>query len=226
MREQDLGDGRVNGMIGTALGLGFIAPKQFLYCAGIFLFCVPFILRNPPQGLLIFACIYGPFWLLTGNDPTEFFERLLQPKKYIAEQPILDFNQAGIPVPVKPKRQSTTYRVKGKTRKYHHIERKWHLVTYGQIELDGKIVGFYLLRRGSQLMFIFGWEVYGHDPSMTVQQSFSILSACNNALSTIPADIDLKCYQDVTCSCEDYLRMQAELLVSKKHDILSQELSS
>lgn len=224
MREQDLGDGRVNGMIGTALGLGFIAPKQFLYCASIFLFCIPFILRNPPQGLLLFACIYGPFWILTGNDPTKFFERLIQPKKYIAEQPILDFNTAVIPMPVKPKRQSMTYRIKGKTRRYHHIERKWHFVTYGQIELDGKMVGFYLLRRARQLMFVFGWEVSGHDPSITVEQSFSLLCACNDGLSRIPSDIDLKCYFDITSSCEDFLRMQAALLRSKVHDILSQEL--
>jgi len=113
VREQDLGDGRVNTMIGTALGLGFIAPKQFLYCGAIFMFCVPFILRNPSQGLLIFACIYGPFWLLTGNDPTTFFERTRRAKRYIAEEPILEFNQAGIPAPVKLRRQATTYRVRG-----------------------------------------------------------------------------------------------------------------
>ncbi len=224
MREQDLSDGRVNGMIGTALGLGFIAPKQFLYFAAIFFFCIPFILKNPTQGLLIFACIYGPFWILTGNDPTKFFERMNKPKKYIAEEPTVDFNSAGIPIPVQPKRMFSTYRVKGKRRKYHHIERKFHLLTYGQIELDGKQVGLYLLRRGAQLMFIFGWEVSGHDPSMTAQQSISILSAANDATSTIPADIDLKCYEDINSSCEDYLRMQAALLRSKKHDVLSIEL--
>lgn len=224
MREQNLGDGRVNGMIGTALGLGFIAPKQFLYCAGIFFFCIPFIFKNPPQGLLIFAFVYGTFWALTGNDPTQFFERTDQPKKYIAEEPILDFNQAGIPMPEQAKRQSTTYRVKGKSRRYHHIERKWHFLSYGQIEIDGKMVGFYLLRRGPQLMFVFGWEVSGHDPSMTAQQSLSILSACNDAAKTIPGDIDLKFYEDITSSCEEYLRMQAALLQSKVHDILSQEL--
>ena len=223
MREQDLGDGRVNEMIGTALGLGFIAPKQFLYCASIFLFCVPWILKNPPQGLLLFACIYGFFWILTGNDPTKFFERFIQPKKYIACEPILDFNRAGIPMPERPKQQVTTYRVRGKRKRYHHIERKWHLLTYGQIELDSLMVGFYLLRRGSQLMFIFGWEVYGHDPSMTAEQSLTILSACNDALSTLE-DIDLKCYEDITSSCEEYLRMQADLLDSKDHDILSREL--
>jgi hypothetical protein len=224
MREQDLGEGRVNAMIGTALGLGFVTPQQFVYCAGIFFLCIPFILKNPTQGLLIFACIYGSFWLLTGNDPTKFFERLIKPKNYITEQPVLNFNQAGIPIPMLSKRQSTMYRVKGKSRHCHHIERKFHFLTRGQIEFDDREVGFYLLRRGSQLMFIFAWEVYGHDPSITAQQSFSILSACSDATKALPGDIDLKCYQDITRSCEDYLWMQAALLSSKKHDALSQEL--
>ncbi|CAA9582014.1 hypothetical protein AVDCRST_MAG81-3085 [uncultured Synechococcales cyanobacterium] len=224
MREQALGEGRVNEMIGTALGLGFIAPKQFLFCGGIFFLCIPLIFRNPPQGLLIFACIYGPFWMLTGNDPTKFFERLHKPKKYIAEEPVLEFNPAGIPMPVKPQRESTTYRIKGKQRTYHHIERKFHLLTYGQIELEGKEIGFYLLRRGTQLMFIFAWEVYGHDPSMSGQQAMEILSACNDALTNVPGDIDLKCYQEIVATCEAYLRMQAALLASKEHDTLSREL--
>lgn len=224
MKEQSLAEGRVNEMIGTALGLAFIAPKQFLYCGGIFLLCVPVIFKNPPLGLLLFVCLYGPFWALTGNDPSLFFERFKRPKKYIAEEPILDFNPAGIPMPVKPKRKSTTYHIKGKTRTYHHIERKFHFLTYGQIELDGRQVGFYLLRRGSELMFIFAWEVYGHDPSMTAQQSLSILSACNDALLGVPKTIDLKCYQDIDCTCEDYLRMQVDLLKAKDHDALSQAL--
>lgn len=224
MREQNLGDGRVNEMIGTALGMGFIAPKQLLYFGAIFLICVPFILRNPTQGLLIFACIYGPFWILTGNDPSLFFERLNQPKKYIAEEPILDFNQAGIPMPENPKQVSTTYRIKGKRRKYHHLERQYHFLTYGQIELDGRQVGFYLLRRGSQLMIIFAWEGSGYDPSITDIQAFTILNNCNDALTALPGDIDLKTYQDIIPDCDDYLRMQAEILHRKQHDPLSEEI--
>ncbi|MEM8779831.1 MAG: DUF87 domain-containing protein [Cyanobacteria bacterium P01_G01_bin.49] len=224
MRKEDLQDGRVNAMIGTALGMGFVSPHQMLWFATIFLMCVPFIFRNPLQGLLIFACIYGTFWILTGNDPSQFFERISKPKKYVAEQPMLTFNRAGIPMPAPMKRQKTTFKIKGKKEDYHHAERKFHLLTQGQIELEGKQVGFYLLRRGLQLMFIFGWYGYGHDPSVTAQQAFSIVSAAKDALNTLPKDIDIKCYEDVNCSCEDYLRMQAGLLGSKDHDPLSKAL--
>jgi hypothetical protein len=224
MREQDLADGRINSIIGTALGLGFITPKQAIFFAAFFILCIPFILKNPPQGLLILACIYGPFWGLTGNDPTEFFERLFKPKRYIAEEPTLAFNRAGIPMPVQPKQKATTYQVKGKRTTYHHIERQWHLLTYGQIELEGKQIGLYILRRGPEVMLVFGWEIAGHDPSMTGDQAFSLLSGSNDALSSLPKDIDLKSYQEVTATCDDYLRMQAELLVSRELDPLSREL--
>ncbi|NJO94587.1 MAG: hypothetical protein HC820_10135 [Hydrococcus sp. RM1_1_31] len=59
---------------------------------------------------------------------------------------------------------------------------------------------------------------------MTSQQSASILSATNDALNTLPSDIDLKTYQDINCSCEDYLRQQAKLLSFKKHDVVSSEI--
>jgi Helicase HerA, central domain len=224
MKERDLDDGRVNSMIGKALGLRVISPELVPYCAAIFFGCIFFNFNNLPRGLLMFACLYGFFWALVGNDPSKFFERLGQPKKYVAAEPRLDFNQAGFPTPNHPKQTTTTYRIKGKSRKYHWVEKKFHFVTYGQIELDGKKVGFHLLRRGAQLMFIFAWEVFGHDPSMTGKQAFSILDASNDALKGLPADIDLKCYQDITCSCEEYLRLQAELLAQGDRDPLSEEI--
>jgi len=224
MRERDLGDGRVNEMIGTALGIGFLPPQLFLPCGIIFLCCVPFILRNPPQGLLIFSCIFGSFWLLFGNNPTNFMQRLKRPKKYVAEEPLVDINRAGIPLPIESKRLSRVHQVRQKKKKYYYIERKWHFLTYGQIDLDRKRVGFYLLRRGPQVMFVFAWEASGHDPSITMQQSFSLVSAATDALNTLPKDIDLKSYEEVTCSCEDYLRMQLDLLESRERDPLSVEL--
>ena len=224
MKEQDLGDGTINKMIGAALGVGIFTPKQLPYLAVILVFCLPFIVRNIPQGLLLFCCVYGGFWALTQSDPSVFFERFRRPKKYIAKEPLLDFSPAAIPQPVPSKRRSTTYQIKGKPKKHYHIEDKFHLLTYGQIELNGREVGFTLLRRGVQLQFIFGWEVAGHDPSMTGEQAFPILSSCVDALNGLPNDIDLKAYQDVNATCERYLRMQAQLLTSKTHDILSQEL--
>ncbi|NJO94586.1 MAG: hypothetical protein HC820_10130 [Hydrococcus sp. RM1_1_31] len=82
-----------------------------LFCGDLFaLFSFNF--SKPYQRFADFACIYGFFWALTGNDPNQFFERWKKPKKYLAEEPALDFNRAGIPVPAKPKRLAITYRIK------------------------------------------------------------------------------------------------------------------
>ncbi len=43
MQKKDLNGGRVNGMIGTALGFGFVTPKQIPFAGGILVLCLPFI---------------------------------------------------------------------------------------------------------------------------------------------------------------------------------------
>ncbi len=221
--EKELNGGRVNSMIGTALGFGFITPKQIPFAGGILVFCLPFIFANPFQGLIIFLVVYGLFWILTGNDPSQFFERLRKPNQYIAEEVEVDFSRSGIPQPKETRRMTTTYKIRGKQKTFHHIEKKFLLKTYGQIELDGREIGFYLLRRGSQLMIIFGWSVAGLDPAMTASQAESSLSSITDALNQLPKDLDLKIYQDVNSDFEEYLRLQANVF-DDELDLLSQEI--
>ena len=223
MQKKDLNGGRVNGMIGTALGFGFVTPKQIPFAGGILVLCLPFIFANPFQGLMIFIVIYGLFWLLTGNDPSQFFERFTKPKKYIAEEVPVDWGRAGIPYPKETRKMATTYKIRGQHQTFHHIERKFRLQTYGQMELDGREIGFYLLRRGTHVMIIFGWRIAGLDPALTSQQAESILSSCTDALNQLPKDIDLKCYQDIDSNFPDYLRLQGAMF-SEDLDLLSQEL--
>ena len=223
MQEKELNGGRVNSMIGTALGFGFITPKQIPFAGGILVLCLPFVFANPFQGLIIFLVIYGLFWTLTGNDPSQFFERLKKPNKYIAEEVEVDFNRAGIPQPKETRKMATTYKIRGKQKTFHHIEKKFLLKTYGQIELEGREIGFYLLRRGSQLMIIFGWSVAGLDPAMTSQQAESSLSSITDALNQLPKDLDLKIYQDVSSDFDEYLKRQANVF-SDDLDLLSQEI--
>lgn len=223
MREKDLNEGRINSMIGTALGYGFLSPEQLPYAGAIFFLCIPFIFKNPIKGLLIFACTYGLFWTLTGNDPSKFFERFKKPKRYTTEGTQVSFDRAGVPKPETGKGTGVNYKVKGKTHTFHYIERKFHLKTYGQIELDGRKIGFYLLRRGPQVMIIMGWKVKGYDPATTGEDAFSILSSSADALNQLPSDIDLKCYQDINSSCSHYLRMQ-DALLHDDLDPLSREI--
>ncbi len=220
MREKEL-ESQVNDMIGTALGVGFITPQQLLSCGIIFMLCLPIIIISPIKGILSFACIYGGWWVLTGNDPTFFLESMKKPNRYLSVEPELEISKGGIPRPKRPKRLVTQYKIKGKKVPYHHIESKYKLLTYGQIELGGVEVGFKLLRQGPRVMFIFGWTIEGHSPSMTPGESDSVIEACTNALNQMPQGVDLKIYEELDKDCEEYLKMQASLLVSKKLDPLS-----
>lgn len=212
MRERDLNNGRINSMIGTALGYGFIAPEQVPYAMVILFISIPFMFLNPLKGLLIFICLYGLFWTLTGNEPSRFFEKFIKPKRYMAEEPQVDFDRGGIPKPMYGAKAATAFQIKGKNYSYHHIERKYHLRTYGQIELDGKEIGFYLLGRGAQVMIIFCWRVRGYDPTMTEEDALSTLTLATDALNQVPKDIDIKSYQDINSSSRGYVKMQEELL--------------
>ena len=223
MREKELNGGRVNTMIGTALGFGFITPKQIPFAGGIMVLCMPFVFANPFQGLIIFIIAYGLFWILTGNDPSEFFERLSKPNKYMSQEVEVDFSRGGIPQPKDDKRMTTTYKIKGKNHTFHHIEKKFKLKTHGQIELDGKEIGLYLLQRGNQLMIIFGWTASGIDPATTGKQAESTLTSITDALNQLPKDLDLKIYQDVEGSFEEYLRLQYEVF-DENLDGLSKEI--
>lgn len=214
----------INGMIGTALGVGFVTPDQLIYCVVCFIVFLPITITNAPKGLVLFGCAYGLWWGLTGKDPRDWIEKTRQPKKYIAGEPELDFNKAGMPIRGKMKRTSVTYKIHGKAKKFNYVEEKYKLYTYGQIELDGKEVGYYLLRRGVKLLFIFAWVIEGYDPSMSEQDAYTILSACTEGLNNFPKDIDLKFYNDLEKSCKYYKRMQAELLLSKDLDPLSEEI--
>ncbi len=212
---------QVNEMIGTALGVGFVTPQQIIYCGIILLICLPIIIISPIKGILLFACMYGGWWILTGNDPALFFETLKNPKKYISVEPELEISKGGIPEPKRQSRTATEYQIKGKKRKYHHIESKYKLLTYGQIEVEGKEVGFTVLKRGAQGIFIFGWTIEGHSPSMRSEEADSIIEACTNALNQMPKDVDIKMYEDLEQDCEEYLKMQGELLLSRELDPLS-----
>ena len=223
MRIEDLKDGHVNRVLGMPFGYGIVPSQQLPAFAIILSLCLPLLIVNPIKGVLVLVLVYCTYWLITGNEPNRFYERLFKPSKYIAEEPIYCLEN-GLPL-VEPGRKESTYMIKGKKVRYKHIERKFSAIPVrGQIELDNREVGFYLLQKGQMLMFIFAWEISGYPPSMQTDEAFSILSSATDALDSLPNDIDLKFYKDLNCSCDDYLRMQAEQLASRKHNALEKEL--
>lgn len=223
MQEKELNEGRVYGIIGTALGFGFIAPEMLPYAIIILLICIPVMFKAPLKGLFLFVTLYGLFWIMVGGKPKEFFEKFKKPKKYIAEEPQVDFDRGGIPKMPPTSKTTTDYKIHNKRKTFHHIEREFLLRTYGQIELENKEIGFYLLQRGPQAQIIFCWEVSGYDPALPTNKSFTTLRSATDALNQLPGDIDLKFYQEGNATCDEYSKMQAQLL-DKNLDPLTKEI--
>jgi len=224
MEKKDLNGGRVNSIMGTALGFGLISAGQVPYALLILVLCLPFMLSNPAKGLLLFVSLYGLFWFAAGNEPSAFFERWLKPNRYISEETTADFDRSGVPIADSEKRkQASRFKIKGKDVTFKHVEQKFKLRTYGQIEIDTQKIGFYLLQRGPKLMIIFAWIVEGHDPSMTEEQAYSIVGGTSDALNQLPKDIDLKFYQDINSSSSAYVRQQIDLQ-NECGDILNRKI--
>jgi len=136
-REQDLGDGRVNEMIGTVLGLGFIVyPLLWVY----FYFAYLILKKSSPGLAAFFACIYLVFFWYLQATIWPLFERFIQPKKIYRLWADLDFGWNSMPE--RPKQQVTTYRVREND--ITTSSEKCLLWFYGQIELWPLMVGFYL----------------------------------------------------------------------------------
>ncbi|HEY9824786.1 MAG TPA: hypothetical protein V6D19_05015, partial [Stenomitos sp.] len=217
-------DGRVNETIGAQLGLGFLPPSQIPYFFGLFALFMPYIYFHLLEGLLLFLLVYATWWVLTGNEPTRLFEQLYVPRRWLSQNLAVEVDRAGVPVPEQKRQRVVRMKVSGKPKTYHYIEPEYHLLTHGEVRLETRTAGYYLLRRGMQLMFIFAWEVGGKDPSMTSEQAFGILNAINDGLQAIPNGVDLKIYQDISSGSQEYLRQQANLIRNGNIDRLSTEL--
>lgn len=225
MQNKDLNEGQTYNIIGKGLGVGFISPEMAPSAVIIFVICLPLIINSAIKGLFVFIFVYFSFWLLVQNDPQGFLERFKKPKNYISTEPSVDFDRGGVPKieTETDDKKSSTYKIGKKQVNFQHIETKFNLRTYGQIELDSKEIGFYLLRRGLKAMFIFCWEVSGYDPSINAKISESTLKAAVMGLNHLPSDLDIKIIQDINSSSLENSKIQSELL-DKDLDLLTKEI--
>lgn len=202
---------RVNGVIGQGPGIGGIPVGQWLYLLPFIVFMFPLFLANKLLTFFFAATVISGWFLLTGNDPTKFFETLHKPKKLYAQEGTVTFNKAGIPKPDIPRNPKVQLTLKNKRVTMSLVESKFKFLTYGQINLDGRQIGYYLLQDGPRLMFIFCWEIEGHDPSLTEDQASSLLEAVNSGLAKLPYNVDLKGYDDLFRDGSDYWKIQQQL---------------
>ena len=211
MSESSHDNNRVNTIIGEVAGIAGIPIAQLIYIVGFAVFMLPFFFRNPTLVFFIFIIVITIWLILSWDDPAGFFERWTRVRKlYAAEEEVI-FNKAGIPRPHQPRQKSMQLRLKGKRIQMTRIESQFELLTYGQIELDGYVIGYYLLQRGPRLMFIFAFDTSGLDPAMTTEQARLQLTAINTAVAQLPYSVALKGFDDLFCDSATYVGLQQSL---------------
>jgi hypothetical protein len=209
---------KVNDAIGQEALTGGMNLAQLMGFAAITAVCFCFwILFNPPFiPLLLSWCGINLIWLMwTGKDPTIRFESFLKRKRYQSTENTITTNAAAIPKPAEEP-ESILLKLNGKNKRIFSVEKRFSLLTYGEIELDGHRIGYQLLQKGFELKFIFGWLVQGHSPSVTDAQAEIILEGINNSIISLPYNVDLKGYLEVLPGAPTYLKRLQSLLEKAK----------
>lgn len=232
MELSDLNGGRTNPMTGYVRGIGFFSAEQIPFAVVIiFIAFVSFFFWpgngtiKAIQAILLFIFLFFSFWFLTGNDPRGWFSRLTEQKRWISVEPETKRDSAGILHPEPIKRRVEVYKTSDGTSRYHVVQKEFKLLTYAQKEDNDSYVGFYILKRGYRLMFIFAWEItQAHDPSMTTERALEQIEASANAINTMSLDIGLKVVSQVRSDATEYLRQQAEIYANEDLDNFSRAL--
>jgi hypothetical protein len=198
---------RVNKAIGQGVGIAGFPAIQWVVFGFVIVCLLPFFMKNPIGTILAGGAIITIWLLLSGKDPTIFLESLRKKQKWVVREVEVRFNRAGIPKPATCEK-SRRIKLKGKPATIWFIEPKYNLLTYGQIELGGHEVGYYLLQLGPQLMIIFGWVCEGYDPAITDEQAKALIQRMNKGLVGLPLNVDLKGYNELFCSADEYCEAQ------------------
>jgi Helicase HerA, central domain len=209
---------KVNNAIGQEALTAGMNLAQLVGFAAITSVCLFFwiIFSTPFIPILLSWLGINLIWLMwAGKDPTLLFESFLKRRRYHSTENGITTNAAGIPTP-EQEPESVLVRSRGKNKRIYSVEKRYKLLTYGEIVLDGHQIGYYLLKNGSELKFIFGWVVEGHSPSLTDLQAGIVLDGLNDGVIALPYNVDLKGYLEVLPGAPSYLDQLKRFLEKAK----------
>jgi len=179
----------VNQAIGQSLGLGWLPPNQLFYWGLIAIPTLGASVLTPLSFGQVFplwfiACV--AFWALTGEKEYRFLNQFRAlpyfQSKWVRGRSVVKWEIQSL-LPKKPRYGSKTMRGMKSLGKLTPIEDFSDLVCYGQIELQGLDVGFYLLEdRKKQLQFVFRWQVEGPHAEISERDAAILLEKWNTGL--------------------------------------------
>lgn len=183
----------VNQAIGKSPGLGWMPINQIFYWVMIvtLVFVAQGLLQNTPLRFSFqTACFTSTtlclaYWALTGSKDHQYFDRFralaFVQTTWIRARVKIKWTNAGLPKKEKVGKMGNPWRKlwNKQSEVFTAIEDCSDLVCYGQINLQGHKVGFYLLEpRKGQFRFMFRWRVRGVHPTIFEEGAATLLEEC------------------------------------------------
>lgn len=227
----------VNQAIGKYPGFGWVPINQLFYWVliGLVVFGLQIVLRPTPLGFslqtafFVFAALCLTYWALTGTKEYQFLDKFralpfIQSKWIRARVPV-KWTRAGLPIKERVGTMGNWFqKVKNKQEVFTAIEDFSNLVCYGQINLQGYKVGFYLLKnRQGKLRFVFRWRIKGSHPTISEQDAKKLLADWAKGVRDFPPDEEITIEQSSFAWDKD---RQAELdqILNDNDNLLAQAL--
>ncbi len=199
---------RVNRVLGRVYGLQGLPTEQLPYIIGIFVILAPIFLLDPFMYFFATISVFLGWLVITKKDPQRVLEKLRLPRKWRSFQPQCVTTKAGLPKASLPK--AAFYLHKGK--KMHWTEKNHETcLTIFVFPEDESLPAAYGHQRGTEAMFIFGWRLFGHDPSATGDIAKSALHGVFNGLKALPFGVDLKFVEASFIDDSGYRKQQEKL---------------
>ncbi|NBD31466.1 MAG: hypothetical protein GVY17_00435 [Cyanobacteria bacterium] len=182
----------VNQAIGQSLGFGWLPPNQLFYWG---LMAVPTLGASVVTPLSLgqvfpiwfIGCV--TFWALTGEKEYRFLNQFRAlpyfQTNWVRGRAVVKWEIQSL-LPKKQRHGSQNLSGFKSLGKLTPIEDFSDLVCYGQMELQGLEVGFYLLEdRKKQLQFVFRWFVEGPHAEISESEAQIILEKLNTGLQEL-----------------------------------------
>lgn len=214
----------VNQALNKTPGVGWVPVNQIFYWVIIVavVFVVQGLLSNTPLRFSFQAACFSSatlclaYWGLTGSKEYEYFDRFRAlaffQTTWVRARVKIKWTRVGLPAKEKVGKMGNPWKKFWNKREqvFTAIENCSDLVCYGQVNLQGHKVGFYLLEPlTGQFRFVFRWRVRGVHPTIFEESAKTILEDCwSKGINDFPSSEEVTFEQS---SFTDDSERQAEL---------------
>lgn len=183
-------ENKINQVLGKYYGFKGIPALQIPFFLFFALCLSPFLIFDKVFYLISVGAVSVIWLYATGEKPFQAIETILSPRTWSYYSPKIEITKAGIPKLKVPR--ASFYVQKGKKVKFVELEHQ-EFWTFFDFEDFGPIpCGAYVLKKGAEVKFRFGWKFVGLDAYADAIQMQSILERRYQAVNSLPENISFR----------------------------------